>query len=198
VIGIFPGVGDALDAFMAVMVMRTAQQVEGGLPADIRSKMVFNIILDFVIGLTPIIGDIFDAMFRANTRNAVVLEKYLRNKGAKALKAQGQAGLVVDPSDPDEYDRMMREEHGPPPQYDSSELASTQPNVPQSRPSQAVPAQAGTKQRTGGWFSSFGRKGKQQDVEQGQMATGRQNDALSPLPEDQNRRDKSTLQKNRP
>jgi hypothetical protein len=44
----------------------------------------------------------------------VVLEKYLRQKGAAALKAQGQAVPVIDPSDPDEYDIQMIEQHGPP------------------------------------------------------------------------------------
>jgi hypothetical protein len=72
---------------MAIMVLRTCQQVEGGLPAEVTSKMWFNIILDFGIGLVPLLGDIADAVFRANTRNAVVLEKYLRQKGAAALKA---------------------------------------------------------------------------------------------------------------
>lgn len=175
--------GDALDAFMAVMVMRTAQQIEGGLPNDIKYKMIFNIILDFAVGLVPIIGDIGDAVFRANTRNAVVLEKYLREKGAKTLKAQGHATPVVDPSDPDEYDRMMREEHGPPPSYVAPDPSNNQANE--------------AKQHTGSWFGSFGRKSKQHDTEQGHVMSGHQNDA-QPVPDNQNRRDKSTLQKTRP
>ncbi len=89
---------------MAMMVLRTCQQVEGGLPANVKSKMMINIVLDFAIGLLPIIGDMMDALFRANTRNAVVLEKYLREKGAKALKAQGHTAPALDPTDPDEYD----------------------------------------------------------------------------------------------
>src|ERR1700736_3304272 len=74
----FCSIGDVIDAFMAIMVLRTCQQIEGGLPANVTSKMYFNIILDFGIGLVPFLGDIADALFRANTRNAVVLEKYLR------------------------------------------------------------------------------------------------------------------------
>ncbi|PSS12992.1 hypothetical protein M430DRAFT_89735, partial [Amorphotheca resinae ATCC 22711] len=116
-IGIIPGFGDILDAFMALMVLRTCEQIEGGLPADVKTKMYLNIILDFGLGLCPLVGDIADALFRANTRNAVVLEKHLRQKGAKALKAQGHSTPPVDPSDPNEYDRQLREEHGPPPQY---------------------------------------------------------------------------------
>jgi len=114
VIGIIPFAGDAIDAFMAMMVYRTCQQVDGGLPSDVQAKMMFNICLDFGIGLIPFLGDIADAVFRANTRNAVVLEKFLRAKGAKALKNQGIATPPNDPTDPDEYDRQLREELGPP------------------------------------------------------------------------------------
>lgn len=56
-------VGDVIDAFMAVMVLRTCQQVEGGLPNAVRSKMFFNIIVDFAVGLVPFIGDIADGKF---------------------------------------------------------------------------------------------------------------------------------------
>jgi hypothetical protein len=45
---------------MALMVLRTCEQVEGGLPADVKSKMYINIILDFGIGLVPFLGDLAD------------------------------------------------------------------------------------------------------------------------------------------
>jgi hypothetical protein len=70
---------------MAIMVLRTCEQIEGGLPLNIKMEMYVNICLDFVIGLLPFLGDIADALFRANIRNAVVLERYLHEKGAKAL-----------------------------------------------------------------------------------------------------------------
>ena len=76
---------------MAIIVLRTCQQVEGGLPVHVIMKMYINIFLDFGIGLIPIFGDLVDALFRANTRNAAVLEKYLQKKGAAALNAQCQA-----------------------------------------------------------------------------------------------------------
>jgi Domain of unknown function (DUF4112) len=174
---------------MAIMVLRTCQQVEGGLPAGVTSKMWFNIILDFGIGLCPVIGDIADAVFRANTRNAVVLEKYLRQKGTAALKARGQAVPAIDPSDPDEYDRQMIEQHGPPPTYSTgppTRQGTTQQDgqVQLTHPPQArVPAE---KRGGGGWFG-FGGKTKQADVESGDMRGTNE-----PLPT------KSTLQKNRP
>jgi len=45
--------------------------------------MYVNMALDFGIGLVPVIGDIADAWFKCNTRNNVLLERYLREKGQK-------------------------------------------------------------------------------------------------------------------
>jgi hypothetical protein len=54
--------------------------------------MIFNILIDFGIGLIPILGDIADALYRANTRNAWLLETYL----VKKAEAQ-RHGVVQDP-----------------------------------------------------------------------------------------------------
>jgi Domain of unknown function (DUF4112) len=147
---------------MALMVLRTCQQVEGGLPHNVTAKMYFNIILDFGIGLVPFIGDLADAAFRANTRNAVELEKYLRQKGAAAIKAQGRSVPEIDPSDPDEFDRHMREEYGPPPQYNNSPANCSAAQQGES----TYPAPARTPENRGGrgWFG-FGSKTKQPDLE---------------------------------
>src|ERR1700709_1196008 len=95
---------------MALMVLRTCQQVEGRLPTHVKIKMYINIILDFSIGLIPLFGHIADALFRANIRNAVVLEDYLCAKGAKALKARGQRVPTIDPSDSDKFGQFEDEQ----------------------------------------------------------------------------------------
>jgi hypothetical protein len=135
------------------------------------------------------------ALFRANTKNAVVLEQYLREKGAKALKAQGRPVPALDPSDPAEFDRHLIEETGPPPSYTSGPPTRQGTNSNgHGRPSQ----ERVQEERGGGWFSGFGSKRKQPDVERG----GRREDA--PLPAaptgfvEAPVRNKSTLQKSRP
>lgn len=90
------------------MVMRTADQIEGGLPFFIKFQMLLNIAFDFAIGLAPFVGDLVDAMFKANTRNAVLLEKHLREQGQKNLKREHLPVPDVDPSDPEEFDRLHR------------------------------------------------------------------------------------------
>jgi len=148
---------------MAIMVLRTCQQIDGGLPADVKSKMFFNIIVDFAIGLTPVLGDLCDALFKANTKNAVLLEKHLREKGAKVLKAQGRPSPTMDPSDPDEFDRSLIEERGPPPKYSSGTTSRSGTHSQQAH--EGVP-----EGRRGGWFSGFGSKKRQIDIERGSEA----------------------------
>lgn len=85
-------IGDVGDAGLAMMVVKTCEGIEGGLPARLRYAMLVNVIVDFFIGLVPFIGDLADAVYKCNTRNAVLLEKHLREKGAKALKRQSRDG----------------------------------------------------------------------------------------------------------
>ncbi|KAH8895090.1 PH domain-containing protein [Thozetella sp. PMI_491] len=92
VVGLIPVIGDAIDALMALMVVRTCGGIDGGLPQMLRARMMFNIALDFGIGLVPLLGDIADAVFRANTRNAWLLEVYLQKK----IEAE-RKGHVSDP-----------------------------------------------------------------------------------------------------
>lgn len=77
---------------MALMVLHTCDEVEGGIPHALRMRMLFNIAIDFGIGLVPILGDVADALFRANTRNCWLLEVYLTKK-AEA----NSHGTVTDP-----------------------------------------------------------------------------------------------------
>ncbi|KAJ9151891.1 Ph domain-containing protein [Pleurostoma richardsiae] len=86
VIGIIPGIGDLIDCLMAWMVVRHCSKIEGGLPPAIKSRMLFNIVLDFALGLVPFLGDLADAVFRANTRNAWILEEYLIKKAEEERK----------------------------------------------------------------------------------------------------------------
>lgn len=79
---------------MALSLIKTAAKVDGGLPKRLYSMMFTNIMIDFAIGFVPFIGDLADMLYRANTRNAWLLDAYLAEK-AKALRE----GAVQDPDD---------------------------------------------------------------------------------------------------
>ena len=52
--------------------------------------MLVNNAVSAGVGLVPIVGDIILAMYKANSRNAVLLEEYLRVRGEEFLKPEGQ------------------------------------------------------------------------------------------------------------
>ncbi|RPA80690.1 hypothetical protein BJ508DRAFT_327028 [Ascobolus immersus RN42] len=91
-VGFVPGAGDLLDALLALMVIWTASRCK--LPWFLIFRMLLNIALDFFVGLVPILGDLADATFKANTRNANLLEDHLIKRGYANSVASGtiQAG----------------------------------------------------------------------------------------------------------
>jgi len=97
VIGIIPGLGDVADTLLALLVLRTCMKLP--LPTPLLVHMLINIAIDFVIGIVPIIGDLADGWYKCNTRNAVLLEKHLREVGRKRLKRDyggNNGGHVVE------------------------------------------------------------------------------------------------------
>ncbi len=85
IMGFIPAVGDLLDFFMAGTVIHQAGKVDGGLTISVRRKMWLNALFDFFIGVVPFIGDIADVLFHSNRRNAVALERMLRERYQKGL-----------------------------------------------------------------------------------------------------------------
>jgi len=73
--GLLPVGGDVLGIVFSVYLV--IQALEFNLPKSILAKMVFNIIIDGVVGSVPIIGDIFDTTWKANTKNVNLLEAHL-------------------------------------------------------------------------------------------------------------------------
>ncbi len=85
IMGFIPAVGDLLDFFMAGTVIHQAGKVDGGLTISVRRKTWLNALFDFFIGVVPFIGDIADVLFHSNRRNAVALERMLRERYQKDL-----------------------------------------------------------------------------------------------------------------
>jgi hypothetical protein len=71
---LFPGAGDAAGALVsAALVFLAARQ---GLPRVVIGRMVFNVAVDALIGAIPLLGDLFDFAWKANTRNLQLLERH--------------------------------------------------------------------------------------------------------------------------
>jgi hypothetical protein len=91
-IGIVPGIGDAIGAiFSAVIVFQAARL---GVSRATLTRMIGNVALDTVVGEIPILGDLFDAGWKANTKNLALLEAHLQQPGATS-RASGRVMLLL-------------------------------------------------------------------------------------------------------
>lgn len=78
IIGLVPGIGDLIGLAMSGYVLLEAQRA--GASKEVKRRMLRNIGIDFVGGLIPVVGDAFDAVYRANTRNTRLLRNYLNKQ----------------------------------------------------------------------------------------------------------------------
>lgn len=74
-IGLIPGVGDFAGLILSLYVLNEAKKV--GADRKVKRKIIRNMLIEFFVGMIPIFGDAFDAVFKANTRNTKLLRNYL-------------------------------------------------------------------------------------------------------------------------
>ena len=77
-IGLVPGGGDLIGGLFSLYLLRTAIKMK--LPKSAILSIIFNIIIDTTIGIVPVIGDIFDILWKSNKRNMRIIEKHLVNR----------------------------------------------------------------------------------------------------------------------
>jgi hypothetical protein len=70
---LLPAVGDAATALSHVTLLYHA--FRAGVPPIAIARMVLNVAIDELWGSVPIVGDIFDAGFRANRKNLQLIEQ---------------------------------------------------------------------------------------------------------------------------
>ena len=75
-IGLIPGIGDALSTVLASYIIWEARQL--GLPRWKIARMVGNVAVDTAIGAIPVAGDAFDLFFKANQRNLRIIHEHLK------------------------------------------------------------------------------------------------------------------------
>ena len=74
-IGLVPGIGDTAGAAISLWLIAEAGRL--GVPSATLLKMLLNVLVDTTVGSIPLLGDIFDAGYKANLRNLELLERAL-------------------------------------------------------------------------------------------------------------------------
>lgn len=83
-LGLLPGGGDvAGGVFSGLIILQAAR---AGAPAPVLGRMLANVAIDVVVGAIPLLGDLFDVAWRANTRNVRLLESW-RERPATTKRA---------------------------------------------------------------------------------------------------------------
>jgi hypothetical protein len=85
VLGLFPGLGDVLTGAISLLIVHHAWQT--GASKLTLARMLGNVGVDFVVGAIPFLGDLFDFVWKANRKNARLLEQHLHKQAARAPRA---------------------------------------------------------------------------------------------------------------
>ena len=93
VIGLVPGIGDAIGAVFSSFIVYQAARL--GASGATLARMVGNVALDTIVGQVPLLGDLFDAGWKANSRNLALLESHLERPAATARASRWILLLVI-------------------------------------------------------------------------------------------------------
>ena len=94
-LGLLPVGGDVLTGVVQAALVLVALH-HYRVPKSIALRMMGNVVLDIAVGSIPLLGDLFDVAFKANTRNLRLLEPYRVQGGSDGLPPGFPASLTVD------------------------------------------------------------------------------------------------------
>jgi hypothetical protein len=88
---VLPGVGDVIGAVLGLYAVFLAWRMRA--PKVLIARMLMNLSLDLLGGLVPVVGDVWDFFFKANTRNLELLRA--RSGAGEPRSTPGDWLLVV-------------------------------------------------------------------------------------------------------
>jgi hypothetical protein len=74
VLGLVPGIGDLVSPLFALGILWQARDL--GVPRVVQIRMIVNVMIDGLLGAVPLVGDLFDFAWKANSRDMALLEQH--------------------------------------------------------------------------------------------------------------------------
>ena len=74
IIGLIPVAGDILTTLVGLYPIILARKHNLG-GRTLRTRMIVNLAIDFLVGEVPVLGDAFDAYYKARVKNVDLLER---------------------------------------------------------------------------------------------------------------------------
>ena len=91
-IGLFPVIGDLIGVALSSYIVSQASRL--GAPRSVLLRMSFNVLVEGLVGIVPIAGDLFDAGFKANQRNVRLLGAWMDQPG-RTVRSTRAFGVVL-------------------------------------------------------------------------------------------------------
>ena len=92
-LGLLPGGGDLAGGVIAAYTLMVGARV--GAPPSVILRMAGNIALDALLGVVPLLGDLFDVGWKANRRNVALLERYIETPQPVRARSRLLVGAVL-------------------------------------------------------------------------------------------------------
>lgn len=74
IIGLIPGLGDLSSPVFAALLLMQAMRMR--VPRIVQLRMLFNAGIDAMLSFVPVLGNLVDVAWKANTRNMALLERH--------------------------------------------------------------------------------------------------------------------------
>jgi Domain of unknown function (DUF4112) len=87
-VGLIPVVGDLIGMLIGGYIIMLAARL--GVPRAVLGRMLINVAADTVLGAVPVAGDVLDAAWKANLKNARLLDQALNDP-----KAAGRSSMWI-------------------------------------------------------------------------------------------------------
>ena len=92
-IGLIPGVGDAIVLLLSWRIVYLGRKM--GVPKPVLTQMVRNSLIDFGLGCVPLVGDIVDIFYKANTKNVQLMERWWVSNHKEEVDAYAKEQLAA-------------------------------------------------------------------------------------------------------
>lgn len=76
ILGVLPGFGDWIGALLSLYVLYEGARL--GVRGGVLVRMTLNILVETMVGAVPVLGDVFDFVWQANTRNMALIRRHYR------------------------------------------------------------------------------------------------------------------------
>ena len=91
-LGLVPGVGDLVTTTMSLYILAMAVSLGAG--PSILIRMGINILIETVVDVIPVVGNLVDFYWKANLKNLELLKRHVENPVMEAIKSRVIISLI--------------------------------------------------------------------------------------------------------